>query len=305
MRIRLLGTAAGGGVPQWNCNCGVCREARTGSGRVLPRTQSSIAVTADDRHWFLLNASPDLRAQTAAFPPLHPPAGPLRGSPIEAVLLTNADLDHTLGLFLLREGEKLPVHATPAIRQSLTYGLSVTTTLQPFCGVEWIISPPELSTLPNRDGTESGIRYQSVRLAGRAPRFVQTTGPSAENVVGYLLVDRQSQGRLLCLPDVACLDSELKRLLPECDLLLFDGTFWSEDEMERQGVSHQRASQMGHVPISGPEGSLQFLKQVQVRHKVYVHINNTNPILLEDSSERRLVLEAGCQIGQDGMEFIV
>src|SRR4051794_838487 len=129
MRIRLLGTAAGGGVPQWNCNCPVCRAARAGSGRVRPRTQSGVAISADDRRWFLLNASPDLRAQIENFPPLHPVAGKIRASPIEAVLLTNADLDHTLGLLLLREGERLPVHAPAEVRRALTDGISLASTL--------------------------------------------------------------------------------------------------------------------------------------------------------------------------------
>src|ERR1051325_7738133 len=138
MRIRLLGTAAGGGVPQWNCLCPVCREARAGSGRVQPRTQSAVAISADDRRWFLLNASPDLRAQIESFPPLHPPAGKTRGSPIEGVLLTNADLDHALGLLLLREGDVLPVHAPAAVQRSLTDGFSLAATLNSFCGVRWI-----------------------------------------------------------------------------------------------------------------------------------------------------------------------
>src|SRR6185369_11054584 len=147
MRIRLLGTAAGGGVPQWNCNCPVCREARAGHGRVQPRTQSGVAVSADGRRWFLLNASPDLRAQIETFPPLQPPAGKTRGSPIEAVLLTNADLDHSLGLLLLREGEKLFVHATKSVRRSLTDGISIAPTLNSFCSAEWIEPPATLSPL--------------------------------------------------------------------------------------------------------------------------------------------------------------
>src|SRR5438552_358890 len=138
MRIRLLGTAAGGGVPQWNCNCLVCREARSATGRVRPRTQSSVAITADDRHWFLLNASPDIRMQLEQFPPLQPPVEQPRGSVIEAILLTNADLDHTLGLLSLREGGHLTVHGTRAIERSLTEGLSIAPVLGAFCKLEWI-----------------------------------------------------------------------------------------------------------------------------------------------------------------------
>src|ERR1017187_3838270 len=223
MRIRLLGAAAGGGVPQWNCNCPVCREARAGTGRVQPRTQSSVAVSADGRRWYLLNASPDIRAQIGSAPPLQPSAAKTRGSPIEAVLLTNADLDHTLGLLLLREGEKLFVHATANVRQSLTQGISVAPALESFCGMEWIQPPAKPSPLPCRDGSQSGLLYQALPLTGRPPRFMKkTTMPSAGNVIGYRIVDGKTGGRLLFLPDIAALDEALLRLLPECDALLFD-----------------------------------------------------------------------------------
>ena len=145
MRILLLGTAAGGGVPQWNCNCSICREARAGKGRVRPRTQSSVAISADDETWFLLNASPDIRSQIETTPALRPHAKQLRGSPIEAVLLTNADLDHTLGLLLMREGKSLFVHATRAVQRSLTEGLSLAPVLASFCRTEWIEAPLQIA----------------------------------------------------------------------------------------------------------------------------------------------------------------
>src|ERR1041385_7786595 len=203
MQIHLLGTAAGGGVPQWNCTCAVCREARAGTGRVRPRTQSSVAVSADGRRWFLLNASPDVRAQIESFPPLRPPAGKTRGSPIDAVLVTNADLDHTLGLLLMREGEKLPVHTTASVRQSLTDGISMAATLDSFCGVEWIEPPATLSPLPARDGSRSGLQYQAVHLPSKPRRFAkQRAAIPSGHVVGYRLVDEKTGGRLLFLPDV-------------------------------------------------------------------------------------------------------
>jgi pyrroloquinoline quinone biosynthesis protein B len=328
MRIRLLGTAAGGGVPQWNCNCSVCHEARAGTGRVQPRTQSSVAITADEKHWFLLNASPDLRAQIEGFPPLQPPIDLIRGSPIQAVLLTNADLDHTLGLFLLREGERLCVHATTAVRNSLTEGISLAGTLSAFCGIEWI-NPPALSPLLNGDGTESGLLYETVSLAGQPPRFSRGHGSETPvfdstlrraqgqsrrvgdrrsgsgDVVGYRFVDSRTGGRLLFLPDVASLDEELRGLLAECDVLLFDGTFWAEDEMQRVGVGNLTAASMGHVPISGPTGSLEVLKDLRVKQRIYIHINNTNPIFLEGSAESVAVAAAGWTVGADGMEIIV
>ena len=305
MRIRLLGTAAGGGVPQWNCNCPICREARSGTGRVQPRTQSSVAISADDQYWFLLNASPDICAQIEAFKPLQPAALVTRGSRIQSVLLTNADLDHTLGLFLMREGEQLLIHATNTVRNSLTEGISLTATMAAFCGIQWINPPAKLSPLLNRDGLESGILYQAISLDGRQPRFSRTAAPALDPVVGYLFIDQKTQGRLFFLPDVAVMDAQLKRLLAECDVLLFDGTFWSENEMKQRGAGTLAASEMGHVPISGAGGSLQVLSQLDVKHRIYVHINNTNPILLEDSTERAAVLATGCMIGNDGMEFYI
>jgi len=328
MRIRLLGTAAGGGVPQWNCNCLICREARVSTGRVRPRTQSSVAISADDQHWFLLNASPDIRAQIEAFPPLQPPGQLIRGSPIQAVLLTNADLDHTLGLFLLREGTKLRVHATSAVRQSLTEGISLTSTLSAFCGIEWVCPPSKPSSLLNPDGSHSGLFYQALPLVGLPPRFeklsrdglpisdrahkpaaaqrqLEGRSPSPDHVVGYRFVDSHTGGRLVFLPDVPAMDQTLKSWLADCDVLLFDGTFWAENEMQECGVAAGPASSMGHVPISGPVGSLAVLKELKISQKVYIHINNTNPVLLENSAERAAVLAAGCTVGHDGMDLSV
>src|SRR5882672_1244983 len=173
MRIVLLGTAAGGGVPQWNCNCAICREARNGKGRVRPRTQSCVAISADGEAWFLLNASPDIRSQIETTPALRPHPKPLRGSPIEAVLLTNADLDHTLGLLLMREGKSLFVHATPAVQRSLTEGLSLAPVLASFCRTEWIEAPLNLAPLVTRDGRRTGLIYQALALAGKPPRFAR------------------------------------------------------------------------------------------------------------------------------------
>jgi pyrroloquinoline quinone biosynthesis protein B len=304
MRIHLLGTAAGGGVPQWNCQCAVCREVRVKGGRVFARTQSSVAISADGRSWFLLNASPDIRAQIENFPPLQPSPDSARNSPIEAVLLTNADLDHTLGLLLLREGERLRIHATQQVRLALSEGISFEVALGSFCGTEWIEPPTEAAPLLRRDGSASGLRYEAIPLPGKAPRFVETKSASASgNVVGYRITDDKTGGRLLFLPDVGELSAELLKLLPECDALLFDGTFWSETEMRDQGIGTLVAADMGHAPISGVAGSLKVLADHKVRHKIYTHINNTNPILIEGSPECAAVKAAGCVVGRDGMEI--
>jgi pyrroloquinoline quinone biosynthesis protein B len=304
MRVILLGTAAGGGFPQWNCSCALCAEVRAGSSRLLPRTQSGVAISADGERWFLLNASPDLGAQIESFPPLQPQERPARNSPIQAVLLTNADLDHTLGLMLLREGGRLRVHCSPPVRESLTSGFSVAALLDSFCGIEWFDAPENSVPLLCRDNSPSGLRYSSFPVPGKPPRYMQDkASPMQEHAVGYRFVDERTGGRMLFVPDVAAIEAGLIPRLSDCDLLLFDGTFWSEREMhERCGIDIS-AGQMGHVPVSGEEGSLKILAGLLAKNKIYIHINNTNPILLEDSPERAAVAAAGVQVGRDGMEF--
>jgi pyrroloquinoline quinone biosynthesis protein B len=304
MRIHLLGTAAGGGVPQWNCNCDVCREARTKNGRVQPRTQSSVAVSADGQNWFLLNASPDIRVQIENFAPLFPDYDKTRNSPIEGVLLTNADLDHSLGLLLLREGEKLCIHATAATRLALTEGISIAQTLNFFSGAEWIEPPTKRKPLLLRDGAPSGLEYEAIPLGGKPPRFMGgKKASSAENVIGYRIRDAKTGGTLAFLPDVAEVSKVLVMALIAPQVLLFDGTFWSENEMRERGAGTLSASDMGHWPISGERGSLEWLANFRIPHKIYTHINNTNPILIEDSPECAAVKAAGCIVGQDGMEI--
>ena len=302
MQIHLLGTAAGGGVPQWNCACAVCCEARRPNGRVRARTQSSVAISADGRSWFLLNASPDIRAQIESFQPLQPSPGPGRNSPIQAVLLTNADLDHSLGLMLLREGETLRIHATRNVRQALNEGVSMEPALASFCGTDWVEPPLEPAPLRQRDGSPSGLTYQAIPLPGKSPRFLKSKTTEG-NVVGYRISDSRTGGRLLFLPDVATLNETILRWLPECDALLFDGTFWSETEMRDLGLGTLAAADMGHAPISGASGSLKVLAELKVRHKIYTHLNNTNPVLIEDSREAAAVTAAGCVVGRDGMEL--
>ena len=306
MRIILLGTAAGGGLPQWNCNCPNCRETRAGSARIAPRTQSSVAVSADGKAWFLLNASPDLRVQLEGVPRLHPRTRALRSTSIEAVLLTNADLDHTLGLFLMREGGKIRVHATSQVRKALTRGISLAPTLQSFGGIHWTKPPRKLSPLLRRGGTRSGLQYQAVSVVGKPPRFMKGRRSNGfGHSVGYRIVDEKSGGRLLFLPDVAVLDTKTINALLDCDVLLFDGTFWSENEMRKVGVGNLSAKRMGHVPISGRQGSLKQLAPLRVSRKIYTHINNTNPILRKGSPEHTAVCAAGVEVGHDGMELVI
>jgi pyrroloquinoline quinone biosynthesis protein B len=298
IRVRLLGTAAGGGLPQWNCACDNCLAAR--AGRIPSRTQSSVALSADGRNWFLVNASPDLRAQIERTPALHPWETSARNSPIAGVLLTNADLDHVLGLILLREGEPLPVLATEAVRETLIGPLGFETLLGGFCGIRWEAAPTEFSPLRLRDGSPSSLFVRAIFLPGGPPRFDKTSIAQTGHSVAYQIRD-QSGASLLMAPDVAEITSELQQALEESDAVIFDGTFWVADELRRLNPDARTAQQMGHLPIR--DGSLELLRRSPARWKIFTHINNTNPILATDSLERTAVLTAGVLIGEDGLEF--
>jgi pyrroloquinoline quinone biosynthesis protein B len=293
--VRVLGAAAGGGFPQWNCGCPQCRAARDGSRPCRSRTQSSVAVSADYRRWFLLNASPDVRAQIESFPALHPQE--MRDSPVQAVLLTDGELDHTLGLLLLREGGDLEVHATAAVHETLCEGTSVLQTLGAYARVEW---------RPVTTGVEvplaDGLSYRAFQApTDKRARF--GTGEGEESVVGYRITDGHTGRALVYLPGAQRLTTSVLAQLEGCACLLFDGTCWQDDEMIRLGIAGKTSRDMGHLPISGADGSLEQLAPLPIERKVYIHINNTNPILLEDAPERRIVEEHGLEVAADGLEL--
>jgi pyrroloquinoline quinone biosynthesis protein B len=250
----------------------------------------------------LINAAPDLPAQIAAFPQLQPAPGASRNSPIAAVLVTNADLDHTLGLLSLREGGRLNVHATRAIRETLDRALGVTTILDSFCGVNWHEPPEEdFAALRSPDGSKSCLQYRAIGLPGNPPRFATEKGSDGRHVVAYQLVDRRTKGRLLVAPDVARVNEELQAAMLDSDAVLFDGTFWSGDELARVKNRAPSAAEMGHVTIK--DGSLALLGSLPAARKIYIHINNTNPVLAPGSPERAAVEAAGIVVGFDGLEF--
>ncbi|HYR58888.1 MAG TPA: pyrroloquinoline quinone biosynthesis protein PqqB, partial [Chthoniobacteraceae bacterium] len=292
--------AAGGGLPQWNCACANCRAARAG---VLPaRTQSCVALSADGERWFLVNASPDLRAQIESFPALH--ARELRGTPIEAVLFTNADLDHVLGAFILRESGTVALHATFAVRETLATGLRLDAVLRAFAEVRWIDAPAQFSPLLDRAGSPSGISYRAIPLPGGPPPYAseckwEASGHSA----AFQFADDATGSRLLIAPDVAEITAPLRAAVGESDAVLIDGTFWSDDELRAVRPSARTAREMGHVPISG--GTLDLVRESPARYKAFVHINNTNPILMPGSRERAAVESAGVVVAEDGSEFAV
>lgn len=285
-------------MPQWNCACSNCTAAR--AGRIPARTQSSVAISADGARWFLVNASPDLRAQLEAFlPPSHPAA--LRSSPIEAVLLTNADLDHVLGLFLLREGERFTIHATAAVRKTLANSLRLDEMLAAFCGVTWSEPTLSLSPLLLRDGKPSGLTARGILLPGAPPFFDRASSATeAGHSLAWQIADESTGARVLIAPDVAALTPELAAAMQDSAAVFLDGTFWSEDELRRLKPSARTASEMGHWPVCE---SYHTFSRLPARHKVYLHINNTNPILAPGSPERATVEAAGIYLGEDGMDF--
>lgn len=299
MWLRVLGSAAGGGSPQWNCNCPVCAAVR--SGAAPARTQSSVAVSADRRRWFLINASPDVRTQIEAFPDLHPRDD--RRTPLDAVLLTDAELDHTLGLLLLREARGLRVYATPAAHKTLCDGSGLLRTLERYCPVEWRAVVPG-ADVPLADGLS--CRAFDVPTTKR-DRF--GTGVDHGRVVGYRLTDGRG-GTLVYLPGVQALTPAVRAEIAGCDCLLIDGTCWRDDEL---GPAATTSREMGHLPLHGPDGSLAQLPALRdcltaaggVRRTIFVHMNNTNPILLADSPERRAVEDRGMEVAVDGLEVEV
>lgn len=296
MWLRVLGSAAGGGSPQWNCACPVCTAVRSRGGP--DRTQSSVAVSADRTHWFLINASPDVRAQIEAFDGLRP-RGRHRATPLAAVLLTDAELDHTLGLLLLREGGALRVHATPVVHKTLCDGTGMLRTLERYCPVEW------LAVVPGDDvALTGGLSYWAFDVpTTKRARF----GADDEQgrVVGYRFTDTRTGGTLVYLPGMQALTPSVRAAVRGCTCLLIDGTCWRDDELVRLGLAAKTSRDMGHLPVGGADGSLAQLPSLGVGRVIFVHMNNTNPILLADTPERRAVEDSGMEVAMDGLEVEV
>ena len=302
MEVVLLGTAAGGGFPQWNCWCPTCRVARTDPARARPRSQSSIAVSADARRWFLCNASPDVRDQLGRL--ARDPAPSLRHVPVDGIVLTDAELDHSLGVALLREARHLRVHCTAAVRRILERDSAVLAVTRAFASVPVVELPLHAPVpLALADGGPSGLSVEAFAVAGDPPRFATADEPG--HTVGLVVRDAAGAAAVY-LPGCGALDDALVARLAGASLVVIDGTFWSEDELVRLGLSERRAAQMGHLPIGGEGGSLARLAGLAATTTVvYAHLNNSNPVLVEDSPERAAVEAAGCVVGEDGMRFTV
>ncbi|BBL72184.1 pyrroloquinoline quinone biosynthesis protein PqqB [Methylogaea oryzae] len=303
MKIRVLGAGAGGGFPQWNCNCHNCRRIRHGEMQGKKRTQSSIAVSSDGRRWALFNASPDIRSQLEAFQDSWPREG-VRDTGIHAIVLIDSQIDHTTGLLMLRESTKpLDIYCSEMVRQDLTSGFPLFNMLQHYCGVNHHELPLDGSafSIPGIDD----LRFHSHSLKSKAPPYSpHRHDPHDGDNIG-VVVEQVSTGRkLYYAPGLGEIEPHVAAAMQAADCLLVDGTFWQHDEMGRAGICEKLALDMGHLPQSGPGGMMETLGGLPAAtRKILIHINNTNPILDEASSERQQLTAAGIEVAYDGLEI--
>ncbi len=307
IRVLVLGAAAGGGFPQWNSNSDACRRARAGDPAARPATQASIAVSADGLHWFLINASPDLREQINRQPQLHPKEG-LRSSPIAGVVLTNGDVDAVAGLLNLRERTPFVVYAHPRIlgvleRNPIFQVLAQDVVQRSSLGLN------DKFALLGPDGTESGLLLEAFSVPGKVALFMEDAsqgesfGTEAGDTVGLEITEDAGDARLLFIANCARVDDTVRARCAGASLLFFDGTLWQDEEMISRGEGQKTGKRMGHISMSGDEGSMAALGDLDIGQRVFIHINNTNPALLADSPEREEIEAAGWRVAHDGMEI--
>ncbi|AZV22389.1 pyrroloquinoline quinone biosynthesis protein PqqB [Mesorhizobium sp. M7A.F.Ce.TU.012.03.2.1] len=309
MHLRIIGSAAGGGFPQWNCNYSLSRAARTGMAGVHSRTQSSVAASADGFGWVLFNASPDIRQQIAATPELQPAGdAPLRSTPIRAVVLTNADVDHIAGLLSLRERQPFAIYATAQVLATLEAN-SIFNVLDPALVPRRILPPAKELAICDAEGRETGVMIEPFPVPGKIALYLEDRdhpdanfSSDAGNTIGVRIAGIGSRGSVFYIPGCARIDAALRARLADAACLLFDGTVYTDDEMIVAGVGQKTGARMGHLAISGESGSIAGLADVKVGRRVFVHINNTNPILDENSAEHAAVKAAGWEIASDGIE---
>jgi pyrroloquinoline quinone biosynthesis protein B len=302
MRILVLGSGAGGGFPQWNCNCPNCAGLRNGSTTLRARTQSSLAINDGGDDWVLINASPDLRVQIESSPALQP-ARAVRDTAIAAVVIVDAQIDHSTGLMTMREHTKrLPVYCTPSVHSDLTSGYPLLTVLEHFCGVDWhpidaiagvSFQVPELP----------GIELHPIPIPGEAPPYSpRRHQPALDDTIGLSFLDRGSGQRCFYAPGLGGWTPGVVAEAEKADCVLIDGTLWKDDELAARGAANKTGQEMGHLAQSGEGGMLDRLSRFDAR-KILIHINNTNPILDEKSPERARLDAAGIEVAYDGMEI--
>jgi len=302
LKIHVLGSAAGGGFPQWNCNCPQCSAVRSGSPHHLPRTQSSIAVTANEIDWLLVNTSPDVLQQIKAFPALQP-ARALRDTGIAAVLLMDAQIDHTTGLLMLREHrQKLPLYCHPLVREDLSTGNPLFKVLSHYCDIDW--HDLQLQTSFHVPGL-SGLHFQALPLISNAPPYSpHRDKPQPGDNVGLTVKDETSGKTLFYAPGLGQMEPHVWQAMQQADCVMVDGTLWTDDEMIALGASKKTSRAMGHMPQSGADGMMAWLDKLPSHvRKILIHINNTNPILDDSSPQRQTLNTHGIEVAYDGMEI--
>ncbi|WP_411728242.1 pyrroloquinoline quinone biosynthesis protein PqqB [Methyloglobulus sp.] len=301
MKIRILGSGAGGGFPQWNCNCNNCRRLRHNEMNGKARTQSSIAVSSDNNNWLLINASPDIRAQLEAFPAIQPKEG-LRDTSIKAVLLMDSQIDHATGLLMLREGKPLDIYCSEMVKQDLTSGFPIFNMLSHYCTVNHHPIPVDGSSFTIL--ALADLRFYTRALKSKAPPYSPHRHDPHEGDNIGVVIEQQSTGKkVFYSPGLGEIEEHVMSAMQTADCLLVDGTFWTEDEMIDQQVGKKQASQMGHLPQSGSGGMIEVLNKIPNARKILIHINNTNPILDEDSGQRKILDVADIEVAYDGMEI--
>ena len=305
MFVRVLGSAAGGGLPQWNCNCLNCAIARHRMSGVKPRTQTSVAVSADGQKWTLLNASPDVREQIAATPPLQPRSGDvLRVTPIASIVLTSADVDQVAGLLSLREGQPFGIYSTARVLAALASN-PIFNVLDPAL-VDRIPVQLDKSFVP--DGSR-GLSIEPFAVPGKVALWLENPqagpdlGTAEGDIVGLKVSERTTGLFFYFIPCCARVDRPLANRISGAPLVLFDGTLFRDDEMIAGGLSNKTGARMGHISMSGPEGSLAALRDLGIGRRIFIHFNNSNPVLRPDSPERAMVEADGWEIAEDGMEI--
>jgi len=309
MRIRILGSGAGGGFPQWNCNCANCCAVRTGEPGFSPRTQSSLAASANGRDWVLLNASPDLRQQIEKNPELAPSGDDsVRASPIKAVVVTNGDVDHVTGLLSLREAQPFTVYGSARVLEVLSQNRIFNVLSPAFVTREEL--PLDTPVALNGAGVDLGLKVEAFPVAGKIALWLEDAlkanfGSVEGDTLGLRITETESGKAFFYIPGCAGVDATLAERLRGAALVFFDGTLWHENEMIEQGLLGKTGTRMGHINMSGPDGSIAAFAPLGVARKIYVHINNSNPTLNAFSKERREAEAAGWVIGEDGMEVLL
>ncbi|MEX1032133.1 MAG: pyrroloquinoline quinone biosynthesis protein PqqB [Cellvibrionaceae bacterium] len=302
MFVNVLGAAAGGGFPQWNCNCPNCRGLRQQTIKAKARTQSSIAVSANGEDWVLFNTSPDILAQLAAFPALQPSRA-VRDTGIKAIVFIDSQIDHTTGLLMLREGCPHQVYCTDPVYQDLTTGFPIFSLLEHWNGgIERHPIPLDGESF-NIAGIEH-LSFTAIPVDGKAPPYSphRHQAHRGDNI-GIAISDARNGKQLFYAPGLGHISEATRKAMTEADCVMVDGTFWQEDEMAVVGMGNRKAADMGHLPQSGPDGMLAVLQQLPKARKILIHINNTNPILNEESEQRSIVEQQGVEVACDGMEF--